>query len=129
MYMYQLQNNGTGGSEWVYLVKLVPSIYNNKKEFVFDSTGYAWANVPVTQIIAPGIYSNLTSDRLNTFISITPDGTKPIASSVVLGDVFLDSGNTDQWVVKVNIYAAELSSGTWQNIEGTRTVRLLISVV
>lgn len=127
MYLYQLTNDGVGGIEWTYLLKLVPTIYNDKKEFIFTD-GSATANIPVTQIIAPGLYPNLNSSRLNVFISITPDSGKPISHSVSLGDVYLDSGNTEQWVVPVNINAIEYS-GTWDNIEGTRTVNLLISVV
>lgn len=129
MYLYQLADDGVGGTTWNYLLKLVPSIFNDIKTFIFNSNGYATANISVSQIVDPGIYSNITSGRLNTFISITPDGTKPIASSVTLGDMYLDVDNTGQWVVPVNIYAAEFASGTWQNIEGARAVRLLISVV
>lgn len=136
MYLYQLSDDGVGGTTWNYLLKLVPSIFNDKKTFIFND-GYATANISVSQIVDPGIYSNITSDRLNTFISITPSGTKPIASSVILGDMYLDSDNTGQWVVPVNIYAAEFASGTWQNLGDhtqhptgeARTVRLLISVV
>jgi hypothetical protein len=127
MYLYQLTNDGVGGIQWTYLLKLVPTIYNDKKEFIFTA-GSASATIPVTQIIAPGLYPNLTSSRLNIFTSITPDSNKPISSSVILGDIYLDSGNTEQWVVPVNINAIEYS-GTWDAIEGARTVSLLISVV
>lgn len=119
LHMYQYQNVGAA-DQWVPLFNIIPDTFSTNYSKIFID-GTATINVPVASITAT---ENLLATNFNVQHSVS--GENPIASSISIGNIALVN---DLLSLPITINAAELSSGTWSAIDGTRIVHLLITVV
>lgn len=119
LYLYQYQNLGAANS-WVPLFKLIPNTYsqNYLKSFI---DGEIQVNIPVFSITDS---QNVTATSFNIQTNIVNDN--PVSTSLIIQDISIVD---DIQVLPIVIKAVEYVAGSWENLTGTKTVHLSITVV
>lgn len=123
LYMYQYINSN-GSNTWVPVVKLIPNIYSKNIEKVFVD-GSTTINVKLVDIVSGSLVSSLESTNFNVQASISNLG-NPVATTISLGTVAIVAGFRS---LPITITAVEYDGTSWANLDGTRVVNLLITVV
>ena len=123
LYMYQYINSN-GSNTWVPVVKLIPNIYSKNIEKVFVD-GSTTINVKLVDIVSGSLVSSLESTNFNVQASINNLG-NPVATTISLGTVAIVAGFRS---LPITITAVEYDGTSWENLDGTRVVNLLITVV
>jgi hypothetical protein len=123
LYMYQYINSN-GSNTWVPVVKLIPNIYSKNIEKVFVD-GSTTINVKLVDIVSGSLVSSLESTNFNVQASINNLG-NPVATTISLGTVAIVAGFRS---LPITITAVEYDGTSWANLDGTRVVNLLITVV
>ena len=123
LYMYQYINSN-GSNTWVPVVKLIPNIYSKNIEKVFVD-GSTTINVKLVDIVSGSLVSSLESTNFNVQASISNLG-NPVATTISLGTVAIVAGFRS---LPITITAVEYDGTSWENLDGTRVVNLLITVV
>jgi hypothetical protein len=121
--MYQYINSN-GSNTWVPVVKLIPNIYSKNIEKVFVD-GSTTINVKLVDIVSGSLVSSLESTNFNVQASINNLG-NPVATTISLGTVAIVAGFRS---LPITITAVEYDGTSWANLDGTRVVNLLITVV
>lgn len=123
LYMYQyIVSNGS--DTWVPVVKLIPNIYSKNIEKVFVD-GSTTINVKLVDIVSGSLVSSLGSTNFNVQASINNLG-NPVSTTISLGTVAIVAGFRS---LPITITAVEYDGTIWANLDGTRVVNLLITVV
>lgn len=123
LYMYQYINkNGT--DTWESVVKLVPNMYSDNIEKVFVD-GSTTINVKLVDIVSGTLVSSLEATNFNVQYSINNLG-NPVSATISLGTVAIIGGYRS---LPITITAVEYDGTSWANLDGTRVVNLLITVV
>jgi hypothetical protein len=123
LYMYQYINSN-GSDTWVPVVKLIPNIYSKNIEKVFVD-GSTTINVKLVDVVSGSLVSSLESTNFNVQASINNLG-NPVATTISLGTVAIVAGFRS---LPITITALEYDGTSWENLDGTRVVNLLITVV
>jgi hypothetical protein len=123
-YIYQYQVNNVGVAQWEPIIKLNPSIHAQKLIGTFTA-GSKTFYLDLSQVVDSGTIETL--DKTNFSIQYSIEGSTPIASSMLLGDINTDNV-TGVKVLPITITAKEFTT-SWINLEGTKTVNILVSVV
>lgn len=120
LYQYLLVDSST---TWVPLVKLIPNSYsdNNYVDFV---GGLATVDIPLISIVNESSIATLSPDNFN--VVATANSTNPIAISVSLEEDFIEIDEILN--LRINLSAAEYSSGTWANASGNKIVYLQVTL-
>lgn len=121
LYQYQYVN---GSSVWVKLVRLLPNQYSESTSRIF-SDGEVSFYIPVLDVVALDLVSNITSSNLSIQHSVV-NNANPIVSTLIVGDIVTNSGIV---VLPLTIKAKELDGSSWVNLSGTYRLDLFISVV
>jgi hypothetical protein len=119
-YMYQYIS-GLGGLTWIPILKVNPTIYSANHLQTFSS-GVSTLIIPIANIVQIS-GASLTEENFSVKFSI--GHSNPIAASI--SAVAITGTNNEN--LSITVKAAELSSGTWQNLSTTVTVHLLITVI
>jgi hypothetical protein len=123
LYMYQYINKN-GIDTWEPIVKLVPNIHSKNTEKVFVD-GSTTINVKLMDIVSGTLVSSLEATNFNVQYSINNLG-NPVSSTISLGAVAIIGGFRS---LPITITAVEYDGTSWANLDGTRVVNLLITVV
>lgn len=116
LYIYAQTVSNT--NSWEPALKLQPAIYSSNIDATFDSSGLTTVQVALSEIV-----SDVTiTDASRYIVQVTPVHSYPVALSI--NSKTISSGN-----ININIEAIEYSSSTWQNLQGTVTMGVTISVV
>lgn len=116
LYVYSQTVSNT--NTWTPALKLQPSIYSSNVEATFDSSGLSTVEVALSDIV-----SDVTiTDSSRYIVQVTPVYSNPVALSI--NSKTVSSGN-----ININLEAIEYYSSTWQNLQGTVTLGVTISVV
>ena len=123
-WVYQYINT-TVGMSWKSLFKLEPNTYSTNEDLSFvDGSVEVW--IPISSVTGQdNPLSTLDASNFNVQYSVISQN--PTASSIVIGDV--TTSPTDILSLPITIYASELSSGTWSDLSGQKTVHLFVTVV
>ena len=116
-YMYQYVSE-PGGDTWIKILDLNPAIYSTNYVTTFTA-GSAEIIIPISDIVTV-TGTPLVADNFN--IQCTLGNLNPVALSV--SSILADS--TD---LTLTIKAVENDGGTWQDLDGTVTSHLTISIV
>lgn len=119
LYMYQYQNLGAI-NQWVSLFKIIPNMFSDNTPKIFID-GLTTINVPVTSITSS---QNLTSTNFNFQYSILGDN--PVSSTVSIAEITIVD---DVQILPITITAIEFVDTSWIQLNGTKTVQFLITVV
>jgi len=119
-YMYQYIS-GLGGLTWIPILKVNPTIYSANHLQTFSS-GVSTLIIPIANIVQIS-GASLTEENFSVKFSI--GHSNPVAASI--SAVVITGTNNEN--LSITVKAAELSSGTWQNLSTTVTVHLLITVI
>ena len=119
-YMYQYIS-GLGGLAWIPILKVNPTIYSANHLQTFSS-GVSTLIIPIANIVQIS-GASLTEENFSVKFSI--GHSNPVAASI--SAVVITGTNNEN--LSITVKAAELSSGTWQNLSTTVTVHLLITVI
>lgn len=119
-YMYQYIS-GLGGLAWIPILKVNPTIYSANHLQTFSS-GSSILRIPIANIVQIS-GASLTEENFSVKFSI--GHSNPVAASI--SAVAITGTNNE--TLSITLKAAELSSGTWQNLSTTVTVHLLITVI
>lgn len=123
LFLYQYQYV-TGSYLWVKLVNLVPNTYSESELRIFSSGSLSF-NIPVSNIVASDLISNISSSNLSIQHSIL-NNLSPVVSTLIVGEVSIIG---DLVMLPVTIKAKELSGSSWLDLDGSHRVDLSISVV
>lgn len=135
LYIYQYISE-SGKNIWKPFIKIFPNIYNTNTEVTFDSNGLASFNLNVSNTTLPYIneipFGVYLTQLFNLHVNIP--NINPVASSIYLGndpDVILTNPTIvdETYVLPVRIRAAELVSGEWQPITGTKIAHISINMI
>ncbi len=123
LYQYQSIPNGNPTSQWVQILKLQPTTYakNDQAEFV---DGVAEIIIAASNIVNLTQTQNLSADNFNIQCNIVNDN--PVASSISLVQYTTVSGVLK---LKFKVNATEFDGSSWANLDGTKSVHILITVV
>jgi hypothetical protein len=121
--LYQYQNVD-GETEWTKLARIIPNIYSSNRDSIPFNDGVANINIQVSAIVSLDQIANISSENFNIQYNILND--KPVSSSLTVGELSTSGGIL---TLPLTIKAIEYDSGTWSNIDTTKTVHLFISVV
>lgn len=121
LYLYQFLDQG-GTNTWVKLFRLIPDTYGFVAIKTFTD-GSAAVNIPITNIVPEDRIGTVVSSNFNVQYSIL--GTNPISSAVSVGELVLDN---DVLSLPLTLKAVEYD-GAWSDLQGSRTVHLLITVI
>ncbi len=113
-YLYQYISQ-PGGSTWVQILKMNPTIFPYIHETTFTS-GTAEIVIPISSITTQ---SSLTAEKFNIQYNIS--NSNPVSSSISL----VEKVGTD---LIITIKAVEYDSG-WSDLSGTVTTYIFISIV
>jgi len=122
-YVYQLQNV-LGTNTWVKLFKLVSNIYSKNYTETSFVDGIWSMNIPVAEIVPADFVGSIQAENFNVQYSILNQNA--LASSVSIGEVATSNGER---VLPITINASELSSGSFTELSGQKSVQLFITVV
>jgi hypothetical protein len=119
-YLYQYISS-LGTNTWVPILKVNPTIYsaNHLQTFISGSTTIT---IPVANIV------QITGTPLteeNFSIKFSVGHSSPVAASI--SSVAITGASNEN--LSITLKAAELSSGTWQNLATTVTIHTLITVI
>lgn len=119
-YLYQYISS-LGTNTWVPILKVNPTIYsaNHQQEFISGSTTIIIPIASIVQITG----TPLTAENFSIKFSI--GHSNPIAASI--SSVAITGTSNES--LSITLKAAELSSGTWQNLATTVTIHTLITVI
>jgi hypothetical protein len=119
-YMYQYVS-GLSGPTWIPILKVSPTIYsaNHLQEF---SSGISTLIIPIANIVQIS-GASLTEENFSVKFSI--GHSNPVAASISAVAI---TGASNEFL-SITLKAAELSSGTWQNLSTTVTLHTLITVI
>lgn len=119
--LYQY-HNVSGTDAWEALVNLAPNTY--AKNFIKTFTdGEASILIPLVEIEPTAV--GLDSTHFNIQHSIV-NNTNPISSSLSVGSVIEDAGVLS---LPITIKGIEYDGTSWDNLSGSKTIHLLITVV
>lgn len=121
LYLYQY-HNVSGTDSWEALVGLAPNTYSNNFTKTFTD-GETTILIPLVNIDPAAV--GLDSTNFNIQHSIV-NNTNPISSSLSVGSVIEDSGILS---LPLTIKAIEYDGASWDNLSGSKTIHLLITVV
>ena len=125
-YVYQYNSGIDGSYQWDPIIKLNPGIYNKNRSAIFDSDGNTVINFEVGEITDLSTAQTLTASNFSVQFNI--QGSNPIASSVSVGEPYIQSGTTN-YMLPLTFNAIEYSDGEWSALSGTKTVQISISMV
>lgn len=118
--MYQYVAGDGGVLTWTEVVDLIPNTYSVNKSVSFLNGDATISDIAVASIVDSGAVSGLTAGNFNVQYSIL--GSDPIASSISISNP--SGGN-----LPITLHAAEYDGTTWEGLNGSKTVHLLITVV
>lgn len=124
-YMYQWSSNQVGELQWMPILKLNPSIKSKRFSKIFDA-GSSTINLYIDEVTDSDSIATLTRD--NFAIQFSIENSNPLATSVVLGEIFQEPIE-ERLVLPLTINASELSGSTWSALDGLKNVHILASVV
>jgi len=119
-YLYQYISS-LGTNTWVPILKVNPTIYSANHLQAFAS-GSTTITIPVANIVQI-TGTPLTEENFSIKFSI--GHSNPVAASI--SSVAITGTSNES--LSITIKAAELSSGTWQNLATTVTIHTLITVI
>jgi hypothetical protein len=119
-YLYQYISS-LGTNTWVPILKVNPTIYsaNHRQAFTSGSTTIVIPIANIVQITG----TPLTAENFSIKFSI--GHSNPLAASI--SSVAITGTSNES--LSITLKAAELSSGTWQNLATTVTIHTLITVI
>ncbi len=118
--MYQYIAGDGGTLTWTEVVSLVPNTYSVNKSVTFVDGDATVSNIALTDIVDSGSVSGLTAANFNVQYSILSSA--PIASSISVSNP--SNGN-----LPITFHAAEFDGTAWADIDGSKTIHILITVV
>lgn len=118
--MYQYIAGDGGTLSWTEVVSLVPNTHIVNKTVTFNNGDATISDIPLTDIVDSGVVSGLTAANFNVQYSII--GSSPIASSITVSNP--SGGN-----LPIVVHASEFDGTDWNDLSGSKTVHLLITVV
>jgi hypothetical protein len=119
-YLYQYISS-LGTNTWVPILKVNPTIYsaNHLQTFISGSTTITIPVASIVQITG----TPLTEENFSIKFSV--GHSSPVAASI--SSVAITGASNEN--LSITLKAAELSSGTWQNLATTVTIHTLITVI
>jgi hypothetical protein len=119
-YLYQYISS-LGTNTWVPILKVNPTIYsaNHLQTFISGSTTITIPVASIVQITG----TPLTEENFSIKFSV--GHSNPVAASI--SSVAITGASNEN--LSITLKAAELSSGTWQNLATTVTIHTLITVI
>lgn len=123
MYQYVAIPNGSPDKQWKPVLKVNPAIYSANYTTVFTN-GEAQINVNISNIAKLTTTQNLTSASFNIQYQVL--GSNPVASSMTVQNLI--ASGTDV-ALPIILKGVEYSAGEWSDLDGSKTVHLLITVV
>ena len=120
LYQYRVT---PGGSQWVQVLKLQPTTYAkiDQAEFVDGQTEII---IAASNIVDLTTNQSLSEANFNIQCNVVSD--TPVASSISLIEYTLSGGLLK---LKFKVNATTFSEGAWSNLDGTKSVHILITVV
>ncbi len=118
--MYQYVAGDGGTLNWVEVISLIPNTYSTNRTITFNEGQATISDISINSIVTTGSLSSPTAANFNVQYSIL--GNTPIASSISVS-------NPASGKLPISIYGREFDGTTWNNLSGTKTVHLLITVV
>lgn len=125
-FVYQYNAALDGSYQWDPIIKLNPGIYNDNRSTIFDSNGNTVINFEIGNITDLSTAQTLAASNFSVQFNIQE--TAPIASSVSIGEPYIQSGTT-KYMLPLTFNAVKYSEGDWIALEGTKTVQVSISIV
>jgi hypothetical protein len=120
-YMYQYIS-GLTGLTWIPILKVNPTIYSANHLVSTWTSGSAIIRIPIANIVQIS-GASLTEENFSVKFSI--GHSNPVAASISAVAI---TGSSNENLV-ITLKAAELTSGTWQNLSAPVTVHTLITVI
>lgn len=118
--MYQYVAGDGGSLSWVETVTIIPNFYAVNKSVDFSNGSGSIDDIMISNIVDSTFISGLGPENFSVQISIS--GSNPIASSVTV----LTPSNG---LLPITVKAAEFDGTTWSQLNGQKTVYVLITVV
>ena len=118
-YLYQYQSS-PGGSSWVQVLDIYPSVYSINYDVTFVS-GSAQVIIPIADIVTV-TGTPLVAENFSVQYSIAH--TNPVASAMQIPPL---AGAEDNLVI--NLEAIEYASSTWSALDEPVTVHINITIV
>jgi hypothetical protein len=119
-YLYQYISS-LGTNTWVPILKVNPTIYSANHLQAFTS-GSTTITIPIASIVQ--ITGTLLTEE-NFSIKFSIGHSNPVAASI--SSVAITGTSNEN--LSITVKAAELSSGTWQNLATNVTIHTLITVI
>lgn len=119
-YLYQYVSS-LGTNTWIPILKVNPTIYSANHLQTFTS-GQSTISIPIANIVQV-TGTPLTEENFSIKFSI--GHSNPVAASISLVAITGASNDT----LSITLKAAELDSGTWEDLSSTVTVHTLITVI
>jgi hypothetical protein len=119
-FLYQYVSS-LGEQTWIPILKINPTIYSGNHLQTFSS-GSSTLIIPIANIVQIS-GASLTEENFSVKFSI--GHSNPVAASI--SAVAITGASNEN--LSITLKAAELSSGTWQNLATLVTVHVLITVI
>ena len=116
--MYQYVTGDGGTLTWVEVLSIIPNTYSVNKSVTFTNGDATISDIALTSITSDS--TGMTLANFNVQHSII--GSAPIASAITVSEP--SAGK-----LPVAIHASEFDGTDWNDLSGSRTVHLLITVV
>lgn len=118
--LYQYIAGDGGTLSWVETLSLIPNTYKVNKSVTFANGQGVISDISVSSIVDTGSTSGLTAANFNVQHSIVSSAATASSISV---------SNPASGKLPITIYASEFDGTNWSQINGSKTVHLLITVV
>jgi hypothetical protein len=116
--MYQYIAGDGGTLTWVEVLSIIPNTYSVNKSVTFTSGDGTISDIALTSITEDS--TGMTAGNFNVQHSII--GSAPIASAISVS-------NPSAGKLPITVHASEFDGTDWNDLSGSRTVHLLITVV
>jgi hypothetical protein len=116
--MYQYIAGDGGTLTWVEVLSIIPNTYSVNKSVTFTDGDGTISDIALTSITDDS--TGMTAGNFNVQHSII--GSAPIASAVSVS-------NPSAGKLPITVHASEFDGTDWNDLSGSRTVHLLITVV
>lgn len=122
MYQYVVPLGSISG-QWQQLTKLIPNTLTLNQSVNFSTQNFCL--IPIPSIVDPSYVGNTNASNFSVQATFATTTSAPIVSSIKT-EVVTASGIEN---LKITFYAKEFDGADWNDITGSRTAHLHISVV
>jgi hypothetical protein len=116
--MYQYIAGDGGTLTWIEVLSIIPNTYSVNKSVTFTNGDGMISDIALTSITEDS--TGMTAGNFNVQHSII--GSAPIASAISVS-------NPSAGKLPITVHASEFDGTDWNDLSGSRTVHLLITVV